>query len=159
MASRDRSRSPLRTRPVAWALTQAALDVVVEHERDLWLEHSERVLNRQRDTIGMLRVDVVELRQRLRDTMESDMALVQRQAARIRDLELEVATLELNAEGHEQTHEHNAELRERVRELEFENSVLNRLWRHLVECEEAHMTRIEALEAEVAELRARRAPQ
>ncbi len=120
MASRDRSRSPLRTRPVSWALTQAALDVVVEHERDLWLEHAERVLNRQRDTIGMLRVDIVELRQRLRDTMESDMALMQRQAARIRDLELEVATLELNAEGHEQIHEHNAELRERVQALEAE---------------------------------------
>ena len=120
MASRDRSRSPLRTRPVAWALTQAALDVVVEHERDLWLEHAERVLNRQRDTIGMLRADIVELRQLLRDTTEMDMALMQRQAARIRDLELEVATLELNAEGVEQTHEHNVELREHVQALEAE---------------------------------------
>ena len=120
MASRDRSRSPLRTRPVAWALTQAALDVVVEHERDLWLDHAERVLNRQRDTIGMLRADIVELRQLLRDTREMDMALLDRQAARIRDLELEVATLELNAEGHEQTHENNAELRERVQALEAE---------------------------------------
>ena len=120
MASRDRSRSPLRTRPVAWALTQAALDVVVEHERDLWLEHAERVLNRQRDTIGMLRADIVELRQLLRDTTEMDMALLDRQAARIRDLELEVATLELNAEGVEQTHEHNVELREHVQALEAE---------------------------------------
>ncbi len=132
MASRDRSRSPLRTRPVSWALTQAALDVVVEHERDLWLEHAERVLNRQRDTIGMLRVDIVELRQRLRDTMESDMALMQRQAARIRDLELDLAETQ---------------------------RVHMELVRHLVENQEVHMTRIRALGAEVAELRARTEPQ
>ena len=103
MASRDRCRSPLHTLPVSWALTQAALDVVVEHERDLGLELAERVLNRQRDTIGMLRVDILELRQRLRDTMESDMELMERQSALIRALEGEVAQLRALAQLRAQT--------------------------------------------------------
>ena len=100
MASRDRSRSPIRIRPVADGLAQAALDVVVQHERDFWLDNAEDVMNQQRDRIGILRVEVAELRDDNADLREDfaeservHIELVQRLLARIQALETEVAEL------------------------------------------------------------------
>ena len=99
-SSRDRSRSPIRIRPVANGLAQVALGIVVQHERDFWLDNAEDVMNQQRDSIGILRLDVAEARE-VNTDLQSDIAetqqvqieLLQRLLAHIQALETEVAEL------------------------------------------------------------------
>ena len=112
MASRDRSRSPLR--PVSSALSQVALGIVSNHERAHLIDNAETIIHQQRATISSL---TRTLRQVLDETREESL-----QAKWMLEESLE-AQLEL------------------------------------VEDQEILMTRIRALETEVAELRARTQPQ
>ena len=98
MASRDRSRSPLR--PVSNALARVALGIVSDHETAQWLDNAEEIIHQQRGTIRRLRQKLEETREHLEENrdafLEAQWELVENQAIlmiRIRALETEVAEL------------------------------------------------------------------
>ena len=103
MASRDRSRSPLR--PVSNALARVALGIVSNHERAHLIDNAETIMHQQRATISSLTRTLDETRQVLEETreesLEAQWELVENQAIlmiRIRASETEVAELRARTE-------------------------------------------------------------